>query len=51
MDFLLQIAGAAAMLAIFYMYEYWYVSLLVLFVGLVGMITSWRKGGTRSRTR
>jgi hypothetical protein len=38
MDFLLQIAAAAALLAVYYMYEYWYVTLFVVFLGLVGMM-------------
>lgn len=39
MDFLLQIAAAAAVLAVYYMYEYWYVTLFAVFLAVVGMIT------------
>ena len=47
MDYLLQIAAAAALLAVYYMYEYWYVTLFVFFLGVVGMIASSGKGGSR----
>jgi hypothetical protein len=47
MDYLIQIAAAAALLAVYYMYEYWYVTLFVVFLGVVGMIASSGKSGSR----
>jgi hypothetical protein len=44
MEYLTQIAAAGALLAIYYMYEYWYVTLSVLALGLVGMIFSFVAG-------
>ena len=40
MDHLLQIAAAAELLAIYYMYEYWYVILFVGLLRMLGMIAS-----------
>ncbi|QOG18990.1 MULTISPECIES: hypothetical protein [Bradyrhizobium] len=40
MDNLMQVAAAGALLAVYYMYEYWYVTLFVLVLGLGGMIAS-----------
>jgi hypothetical protein len=44
MEHLTQIAAAGALLAVYYMYEYWYVTLSVLALGLVGMIFSFVAG-------
>jgi len=44
MDHLAQIAAAGALLAIYYMYEYWYVTLSVLALGMFGMIFSFVVG-------
>jgi hypothetical protein len=47
MDHLLQIAAAAELLAIYYMYEYWYVILFVVLLRMLGMIASSGKSGSR----
>lgn len=44
MEHLAQIVGAGALLAIYYTYEYWYVTLSVFALGLVGMIFSFVAG-------
>lgn len=44
MEYLMQVVFAGALLAIYYAYEYWYVTLSVFALGLVGMIVSFARG-------
>ena len=48
MDYLLQVAAAGALLAVFYMYEYWFVTLGVAFLVAVVVIAT-QSGRNSSR--